>query len=109
MVELRSPTREEDHLLYMKIARKISPIIRIGVSMNLGIQGKPHGNPQGKSHGNPQGNSHGNPMILEKPENAIAQTNRAKRMPNIGDPSLGGPKSLPHSSLDLRAEPQPLQ
>jgi hypothetical protein len=101
MVERRSPTSEKDHLLYMKIARKISPIIRIGVSMNLGIKGKPHGNPQGKSHGNP--------MILEKPENAIAQTNRAKRMPNIGDPSLGGPKSLPHSSLDLRAEPQPLQ
>lgn len=75
----------------MKTARKISPIIRIGASMNPGIQGKPHGNPQGKPHGNPQGNPHGNPMILAKPEKTIAQTNRAKRVPKRGDPSLKVP------------------
>ena len=83
----------------MKTARKISPIIRIGASMNPGIQGKPHGNPQGKPHGNPHGNPqgkphgnpHGNPMILTKPEKTIVQTNRAKRVPKIGDPSLKVP------------------
>ena len=79
----------------MKIARKIRQITRIGLNMNPGIQGKPHGNPQGKPQGkpqgNPQGNPHRNPMILEKPENTIAQTNRAKRMLNMGDPSLKGP------------------
>ncbi len=75
----------------MKIARKIMQITRTGLNMNPGIQGKPHGNPQGKPHGNPQGNPHGNPMTLEKPEKTIAQTNKAKRIPNTGDPSLKGP------------------
>jgi hypothetical protein len=67
----------------MKNAKKISPIIRIGVCMNPGIQGKPQGNPQGKPHGNP--------IIRTKPEKIIAQTNKAKRIPNTGDPSLKGP------------------
>jgi hypothetical protein len=63
----------------MKNAKKISPIIRIGVCMNPGIQGKPQGNP------------HGNPIILEKPEKTIAQTNMAKMLPNAGDRSSKGP------------------
>jgi hypothetical protein len=91
----------------MKIARKISPIIRIGVNKNPGIQGKPHGNP----HGNPQGKPHGNPVIAVKPEKNIAQMNTAKSMPNIEDPSSKGLRRWSHlqSSLERRAEPQPLQ
>ena len=64
----------------------ISPIIRIGVSMDPGIQGKPQGNPKGKPHGNPQGNPHGNPIMWAKPEKTITQTNNAKMIPIIGDP-----------------------
>ena len=67
----------------MKIARKISPMIRMGVNMNPETQGKPHGKPQGK----PQGN----PIIPTKPEKITAQTNKAKMMPNTGDPSSKGP------------------
>ncbi len=103
MVEIVWPWKGGGHLLDMKSARKISPMIRMGVSMNPEIQGKPHGNPQGKPHGNP--------MSPTKPEKTIAQMNRAKRMPNMGDPSLKVPKPLPlpQSSRERNAEPQPLQ
>ena len=59
----------------MKIARKISPMIRMGVNINPETQGNPQGNP----------------IIRTKPEKIIAQTNKAKMMPNTGDPSLKGP------------------
>jgi len=67
----------------MTIARNISPMIKKGASMTPENHGKPQGNP----HGKPQGN----PIIRTKPEKIIAQTNKAKRMPNTGDPSLKGP------------------
>ena len=87
MVEIVWPWKRGGHLLDMKIARKISPMIRMGVNMNPETQGKPHGNPQGKPHGNPQGN----PIIRTKPEKTIAKMNRAKRIPNMGDASLKVP------------------
>jgi len=91
------------HLLDRKTAKNISPMIRRGVKTILGI----HGNPQGNPHGNPQGN----PMTRVKPEKIIAQTNKAKRMPNRGDPSSKGAlrPPRPQSSLERIAEPQPLQ
>jgi hypothetical protein len=83
-----APLRGADHLLDIIIARKISPIIRIGVSAIPGIHGKPQGNP----HGKPQGKPQGNPMILVKPEKIVAQINKAKSIPNIGDTSSKRPR-----------------
>ncbi len=82
-----------------KITKKISPKMRKGVSIIPGIQGNTQGKPQG------------NPMTRVKPEKIIAQTNKAKRIPNRGDPSSKGPKRSPRpqSSLERSAEPQPLQ
>ena len=91
MVVIRSHARGAYYLLDMKIARKISPIIIIGVRTNPGIQGNPHGKPHGNPHGKPQGNPHGNPVIDVKPEKINAQMNTAKSIPNIGDPSSKGP------------------
>jgi hypothetical protein len=87
MVEIVWPWKRGSHLRDMKIARKISPMIRMGVNMNPETQGKPQGNPPGKPQGKPQGN----PIIRTKPEKIIAQTNKAKMMPNTGDPPLKGP------------------
>ena len=60
-------------------------MIRMGVSIDPGIQGKPHGNPQGKPHGNPQGKPQGNPMNFPKLDNIIAKMKITKNKLNNGE------------------------